>query len=76
VSTIPAFQSGLAGIQSGLEQLNKNAATIASKDAIESGADLTSALVSNLSAELQIKASAKVLETSFETIGTIIDITA
>jgi len=76
VSTIPAFQSGLAGIQSGLEQLNKNAATIASKDAIESGTDLTSALVSNLSAELQIKASAKVLETSFDTIGTIIDITA
>ncbi len=76
MSTIPAFQSGLAGIQSGLEQLNKNAATIASKDAIESGTDLTSALVSNLSAELQIKASAKVLETSFDTIGTIIDITA
>lgn len=76
MSTIPAFQSGLAGIQSGLEQLNKNAATIASKDAIDSGTNLTSALVSNLSAELQIKASAKVLETSFDTIGTIIDITA
>jgi hypothetical protein len=75
VSTIPAFQSGLAGIQSGLEQISKNTATLASKDGIESTVDLTSALVSNLSAELQIKASAKVLETSIQTVGTLLDIT-
>ncbi len=74
MSTIPAFQSGLAGIQSGLEQINKNTATIASTDALASSADLTAALVSNLSAELQIKASVKAIETSSRTIGSILDI--
>lgn len=76
MSTIPAFQSSLAGIQSGLEQISKNTATIASQQGIKSTSDLTSTLVSNLSAELQIKASAKALKTSIETVGTLLDITA
>jgi len=76
MSTIPAFQSGVAGVQSGLQQLNKNAADIARVSQPDSDVDLTSALVSNLSAEQQVLAAAKVIETSNETIGTLLDIKA
>jgi flagellar hook protein FlgE len=76
VSTIPAFQSGLTGVQSGLQQLNKNAADIASLGQPESDVDLASTLVSNLSAQQQVEASLKVIEASNATIGTLLDIKA
>jgi hypothetical protein len=74
VSTIPAFQSGLAGVQSGLQQLNKNAADIASLSQPDSDVNLTSTLVSNLSARQQVEASLKVIEASNATVGTLLDI--
>ncbi|MBT3505888.1 MAG: hypothetical protein HN475_09020 [Piscirickettsiaceae bacterium] len=74
MSTIPAFQSGLAGVQSGLQQLNKNAADIASLGQPDSDVDLTSTLVSNLSAQQQVEASLKVIEASNATVGTLLDI--
>lgn len=76
MSTIPAFQSGLTGVQSGLQQLNKNAADIASLGQPESDVDLASTLVSNLSAQQQVEASLKVIEASNATIGTLLDIKA
>ncbi len=76
MSTIPAFQSGLAAVQSGMQQLNKNANDIASLNQPGSDVNLTSALVSNLAAEQQIEAAAKVIKTSHDTIGTLLDITA
>lgn len=74
MSTIPAFQSGLAGVQSGLQQLNKNAADIARIGQPDADVDLTTTLVSNLSAQQQVEASLKVIETSDDTVGTLLDI--
>jgi len=76
MSTIPAFQSGLAGVQSSLQQLNKNAADIASLSQPDSDVNLTSTLVSNLSAQQQVEASLKVIEVSNATVGTLLDIKA
>lgn len=76
MSTIPAFQSGLIGVQSGIQQLNKNAADIAKLNQPDSTIDLTTTLVSNLSAQQQVEASLKVIETSNETVGTLLDIKA
>ena len=74
MSTISAFQSGLAGVQSCLQQLNKNGADIARAGQPDADVDITSALVSNLSAEQQIEASLKVIEASNATVGTLLDI--
>ncbi|PHS67605.1 MAG: hypothetical protein COB23_10205 [Methylophaga sp.] len=74
MSTIPAFQSGLSGIQSGIQSLNKNAAKIASADALQSGAGITEALINLNSDKLQVQASAKVIEASNAAIGSILDI--
>ena len=74
MSTISAFQSGLAGVQSGLQQLNKNGADIARAGQPDADVDITSALVSNLSAEQRIEASLKVIEASNATVGTLLDI--
>lgn len=74
MSTIPAFQSGLAGVQSGLQQLNKNATDIARIGQPDADVDLTTTLVSNLSAQQQVEASLKVIETSNDTVGTLLDI--
>ena len=76
MSTIPAFQSGLAGVQSSLQQLNKNAADIASLSQPDSDVNLTSTLVSNLSAQQQVEASLKVIEVSNATVVTLLDIKA
>jgi flagellar hook protein FlgE len=74
MSTIPAFQSGLAGIQSGMQSLNRNAAKIASADTLQSGGDLTEPLVNMIRDEHQVKASAKVIEASSAMMGTLLDI--
>lgn len=74
MSTIPAFQSGLAGVQSGLQQLNKNAADIASLGQPDADVNLTASLVSNISAKQQVEASLKVIEASNATVGTLLDI--
>lgn len=75
MSTIPAFQSGLAGIQTGMQSLNRNAAKIASSETIQSGGDFTEPLVNMIRDEQQVKASAKVIEASNNMIGSILDIT-
>lgn len=74
MTTIPAFQSGLNGINKGLQSLNENAAAIASTDAIESNTDITKPLVNMIKDELQVKASTKVLEADNAMIGSILDI--
>ncbi len=74
MSAIPAFQSGLAGIQSGMQSLNRSAATIASADNLQSGGDFTEPLVNMIRDEHQVKASTKVIETSGNMMGTLLDI--
>jgi len=75
MSTIPALQSGISGIQSGMQSLNRNATQIASSETIQSGgADLNEPLVNMLLDKQQVQASAKVVETSSSMIGSILDI--
>ncbi len=74
MSTIPALQSGLNGINSGLQRLNENAAKIASTDTIENNADVTKPLVNMISDKQQVQASAKIIEANNAMIGTILDI--
>jgi len=76
MSSIPALQSGISGIQSGMQSLNKNAAKIASAETIQSSGDLTEPLVNMLLDKQQVEASAKVVETASSMIGSILDIKA
>lgn len=75
MSTIPALQSGLSGIQSGMQSLNQNAAKIASTNTIQSAGDFTEPLVNMISDKQQVQASSKVVEASNTMLGSILDIT-
>lgn len=73
MNSISAFQSGIAGVQSGVYGASQNAAQIARADQISSE-QLTEALVQLQANKQQVEASAKVIETSSEMIGTLLDI--
>ncbi|MFK7732984.1 MAG: hypothetical protein AB8B48_15295 [Pseudomonadales bacterium] len=71
-----AIQSGIAGIRQGVESTHQAAndivkVTTASKDAEDKG--LPDALVSLKQGARQVEASATVVETADETLGTLID---
>ncbi|MBL1261238.1 MAG: hypothetical protein COB33_011970 [Thiotrichaceae bacterium] len=78
MSTISALNSGIAGIQRGVAMAEKSAATIASTTTSGSGnpTDVAEPLVELMMARLQVEASAKVVETISDTIGTLINTTA
>lgn len=71
------FGNGLMGVQKGWDTLNKASAQIArvgtSGDPM---ADITTGAVGLMQGKLQVQASAKVLETANQTLGSIIDIKA
>ncbi len=71
-------QTGLAGIERGLEDFNSNAATIASASQAQSSnpTDLAKSQVVMAMDETQVAASAKVVKTSDEILGTMLDVTA
>jgi flagellar hook-associated protein FlgK len=71
MSTIPALQSALTGVQTGMQSLNNNSAKIANA---QSNGDITEPLVNLLQDEQQVKASAKVLEATNSMLGSILDI--
>lgn len=77
MSTISAFQYGILGIQRGLQALKGDAAKIASKDAMESSqagdAKLIEPLVNLTQHKLQVAASAKVITSVDEAIGSLLD---
>ena len=77
MSSIPALNSGLQGIQKGLKELDRHAADIASARQLnpqtESSADLASALVGLKQSEIQVAISAKIIKAVDETIGTLLD---
>lgn len=75
MNTISAFQSGVSGIQTGMQSLNKNAAKIANADTLQSAADLTEPLVNIIRDEQQIQASSEVIEASNIMLGSLLDIT-
>lgn len=75
MSDISVINSSLLGIQKGLAGLRKNATDIAraGTDGIVSAEQLTTSIVSMKANELQVKASAKVLQTTNDVIGNLFD---
>jgi hypothetical protein len=77
ISGIPsAFQSAQQGIRSGLNGIDRDAQVVANA---ASGSDtdaLTGALVDSLQQRIAVEASAKMLSTVDQTLGTLIDVKA
>jgi hypothetical protein len=75
--SISALQSGIAGIQTGYANLKRDASQIAQAVAGgDSTRDVVEPLVNMKADELQIAASAKVVETVHDLIGQFLDTTA
>jgi hypothetical protein len=76
--SIPALQSGVAGINTGLANLKRDAAQVAQAGTrgADGQRDLTQPLVNLTADRLQVEASAKVVETVHDLIGRFLDITA
>jgi hypothetical protein len=70
---LKALDDGMRGINAGFERLDKAAGRIARDGA---GGDLAGNLVDVLKARDQVRASATVIRTADETIGTLIDVLA
>jgi len=75
MSTIPAIQSAYTGIQSGIQKLNDNSASIA-KASTTNNINVTEPLVDMMLNEQQVKASVKVMETADDMLGNLLDIKA
>ena len=78
MSGIPALSSGVMGIQKGLDGLNRDAAEIASAKQLknDASADLAKPLTNLVIDKLQVAASAKVVKTAGDTLGTLLDVLA
>ncbi len=70
---VSALGAGLQGIQRGLADAQSAAQRIAQPNLEAGAAGLTEAAVDLLEAEVQVKASARVVDSAHETIGTLID---
>ena len=74
MADISALNSGLQGIQRGLERAKQSAAEIASANkGGATAADLARPMVDLLAQRTQVQASAKVVETAADLIGTLFD---
>lgn len=73
MSSISAFQSGIAGVQNGIYGASQSAAQIARADQL-STQQLTQSLVELDASRRQVEAAAKVIETSNEMVGSLLDI--
>lgn len=71
--SIPALQSGIAGIQTGLANLKRDASQIAKATSPEETQDLAESLVNLKTDQLQVAASSKVVETVNDLIGSLLD---
>jgi hypothetical protein len=69
-----AMDNGVLGIQHGMQGMAKATATIAS--GTQSPADLTEALIALKTQATLVEASAKMIKTSDEALGAILDILA
>jgi len=74
MATIPPIQSGLSGVQSGLQNINRDTATIASASTLQSSGNITEPLVNLINDKQQVQASAKIIEASNAMLGSILDI--
>ena len=73
-----SLSTGLHGIRTGLEGLQRTASQIASKDAFESGStsDLAKSMIDLKAYTNQVDASAKVVKAADRMLGTLLDIKA
>lgn len=78
MSLIYTLNTGVLGIQRGLADAQRSASTIASADNLTSGraVDLAEPMVNLMAARTQVEASARVVQTIDEMLGTIIDVMA
>jgi len=74
MNSISAFQSGLAGIETGINGANKNAVDIARSNDDSSTQSLTTSLVELNANTQQVEASSKVIKASSDMLGTLLDI--
>jgi hypothetical protein len=78
ISSVPgAMQSAELGIQRGLSGLNRDAQVVAGANVAADNTDaMTGALVDSLEQKLLVEASARMLSTVDQTLGTLIDVKA
>ncbi len=76
VSSTSVLATGVQGVQTGLASANDAAGKIARFGTTQQDGDLATPLVQLKSSELQVKASAAVIKTADEMVGTLIDIKA
>jgi hypothetical protein len=78
ISSLPsALDSARTGIRRGMSGLNTDAAVVASASAVSGDNDATTgALVDSLQQKLLVEASARMLSTEDQTLGTLLDVTA
>jgi len=78
MTLINALNTGILGIQRGLATAQRSASNIASTDSMtaDNASNLAESMVGLMAARTQVEASARVVETINETMGTIIDILA
>jgi UDP-N-acetylmuramate-alanine ligase len=72
-----AFSAGLAGIQKGQEQVTQGAQQVASANTqrpVEPNQDIAQSLMEEKQGQRQVEASAKVVDTANQTIGSLVDI--
>lgn len=73
----PALQSGIQGVQRGMDKLDRHAAEIASADHYDddpaTGTDLAESLVGLKVSELQVALAMKILKAVDQTIGSLLD---
>jgi hypothetical protein len=75
ISSIPsAFQSAQSGIRRGLAGIDRDAQAVANGAAGDG--DVTGALVDSLQQRLLVEASARMLSTVDQTLGTLVDVKA
>lgn len=67
------FGSGIHGIEAGMSLADRAGGKIANLSASPETTDLASSIVDLKIAEIQVKASANVVKTGSETLGTLID---
>ncbi len=76
VSSSSVLATGVQGVQAGVARANDAAGKIARFGTTEQDGDLATPIVNLKSSELQVKASAAVIKTADDMIGTLIDIKA
>jgi hypothetical protein len=70
------LSTGVQGVQAGMQRANRAAGEIARAGTSEEGGDLATPIIDLKLSELQVKASAAVIKTADEVVGTLIDIKA